>query len=338
MKAFRCDCGQPIFFDNTWCHGCGATLGYDPATAQLVALSAQPGEVWTNARLEHRVRLCRNRLDHGVCNWVVPEHDTELRCLACRLNRTIPDLSQPENFVRWSRLERAKRRLLSNLLAHGLPLQAPVAGFPTGLRFDFLEDRRSHPEIDLDFVTTGHAAGVITINVLEADDLLRAWQRELCGESYRTLLGHFRHECGHYYFELLVDDRNAFRALFGDLDQPYAPALRDYYAGGALPGWEGAYISAYASAHPYEDWAECFAHYLHITDTLETARERRLLTTPNASGSFREALADWDALSVSINELNRSLGLRDAYPFVITPAIAEKLLFVDQAIRAHAAR
>ncbi|MGF1545965.1 MAG: putative zinc-binding metallopeptidase [Thiotrichales bacterium] len=335
MKRFTCVCGQTVFFDNTRCFNCGRTLGHDPLRAELLALEPSGGELWHAPATQIEYRHCRNRLEHGNCNWLIESRFDDEYCLACQLNETIPDLSAPENLPRWARLERAKRRLIYHLMQLGLPLNAPVAGFPRGLSFRFLEDSRSRPEIDLEWVTTGHDNGVITLNVLEADDVQRVWQRELSGELYRTLLGHFRHESGHYYFELLAHDRAAFASTFGNPDLPYAEMLKSYYLHGPLAGWEGSYISAYASAHPHEDWAESFAHYQHILDTLETARARGLLTSAVAPESFRDKLAAWDGVSATLNELNRSLGLRDAYPFVISTTIAAKLEFVDAAVRRY---
>ncbi len=338
MKRFTCVCGQTVFFDNTRCFNCGRTLGHDPLRAELLALEPLDNDRWSAPANGIVYRHCRNRLDHGNCNWLIDDQFTDEYCLSCELNETIPDLGAPENLPRWTRLERAKRRLIYHLMQLGLPLNAPVAGFPRGLTFRFLEDSRSRPEIDLEWVSTGYDNGVITLNVLEADDVQRVWQRELSGEHYRTLLGHFRHESGHYYFELLAQDRNSFRATFGNPELPYADALQAYYLHGPLAGWEGVYISAYASAHPLEDWAESFAHYQHILDTLDTARARGLLPPAPPRETFEAKLAAWDGVSTTLNELNRSLGVRDAYPFVITPPIAAKLRFVDAAVLHYTGR
>lgn len=337
MKRFQCHCGQEIFFENSVCQRCGRQLGYDPQRGLMVALAQDGDDGWRGEDNGVVYRLCDNRLNYGVCNGLVDVNDGNPLCVACRLNRTIPNISIPQNLDRWGRIEQAKRRLIYGLLALGLPLEAPVAGYPRGLSFDFLEDQRTNPAVPQEFVTTGHFKGVITLNVLEADDVQRVWQRELSSERYRTVLGHFRHEAGHYYFELLVRDRQGYMALFGDPDQPYGPALKRYYKQGALAGWESDHISAYASAHPIEDWAECFAHYLHMLDTLETAAARGIITPLSAGEGIDSLLQRWDELAVSVNELNRSLGLQDAYPFVVTPAVAEKLRFVDQTIRAYVA-
>ncbi len=301
----------------------------------MVALEPLSADRWQGVGECQIYQLCSNRSKHGVCNAIVEEGSRSGLCCACRLNRTIPDLSKPVNLVRWARIEQAKRRLLFGLLRLGLPLEAPIAGYPRGLCFDFLEDQRSNPDVPDEFITTGHSEGVITINVLEADDVQRVWQREQSGERYRTVVGHLRHEAGHYYFELLLRDRPGFVRLFGDLDLPYNAALAHYYRHGPLAGWEKSHISAYASVHPLEDWAECFAHYLHMIDTLETASTRQVIPAMAGSETIDQLLASWDSLAVTINELNRSLGLRDAYPFVVTSTVADKLRFVDAAVRGY---
>ena len=334
MRRFFCNCGQEIFLENSHCTHCGHGLAYELRTGRVVTLDIQ-GDTLKISPEGRVVKLCSNREIYSVCNAIVDIDDASDRCLSCRLNRTIPDLSKPENQKRWTRLEEAKRRLLFGLVRLGLPLEAPVSGYPRGLCFDFLEDKRSNPSATQEFVTTGHYKGVITINVLEADDVQRAWQREQCSERYRTLLGHLRHEVGHYYYELLVKEVDNFARLFGDPARPYEAALKQYYNNGPLAGWEQNHISAYASAHPQEDWAECFAHYLHMTDTLETAAVRGAILPLAGDESIDQLLKIWDGFAVTLNELNRSLGLRDAYPFVVTPPVADKLRFVHSAISSY---
>lgn len=307
---------------------CQRVVAYSPNQGGMVALEPAHNawQVCSDGRL---VKHCEHRQQYNVCNTVLEIDDPNSLCLICCLNRTIPDLGKPENLLRWRKLEQAKHRLVFGLLSMGLPLEAPVSGETKSLCFDFLEDQRSNPDVPEEYVVTGHSAGVITINVLEADDVQRVWQRELSSERYRTLLGHMRHEVGHFYFELLVTDNIGFSQLFGDLGSSYEEALNLYYTSGALPGWQQDYISAYASSHPIEDWAECFAHYLHIIDTLETASERNLIASVDLA-DIDDLLNRWDGFAVSLNELNRSLGLQDAYPFVVTPVVNDKLSFVHR--------
>ena len=277
------------------------------------------------------VRLCQNRLDYDVCNWVMPADDMHDRCLACRLNRVIPNLTHLDNMHRWRALEQAKKRLVYTLLALHLPVESQWDK-ADGLLFDFLEDTRSDVELDEGFVTTGHAGGVITINVLEADAVSRESMRAQMNEVYRTLLGHFRHESGHYYWTLLIAPDpvclNLFRQLFGDETRDYQAALTQYYTQGPLPGWRDQYISAYASVHPMEDWAETWAHYLHMIDTLETAVEQGMIES--CEGDFPRMISGWMDLTLALNQLNRSMGLPDAYPFLIPALASRKLAFIHE--------
>ncbi|MBT8092461.1 MAG: putative zinc-binding metallopeptidase, partial [Gammaproteobacteria bacterium] len=179
-------------------------------------------------------------------------------------------------------------------------------------------------------VSIGHANGVITINAAEADEVYREQMRQQMNEPYRTLLGHFRHESGHYYFNVVVtaDLLGEARELFGDESIDYDMALQNYYENGPQPGWEERFISGYASAHPAEDWAECWAHYLHIRAVLETA---------DATGLRKDIeIGNWEVefieLVLAVNEVLRSMGLPDAYPFVITATIADKIDFVHKAV------
>lgn len=232
-------------------------------------------------------------------------------------------LSKPENRNRWRKLESAKRRLLYDLLRLGLPIDT------SELRFIFKEDRRTNPGVHEQQVNIGHAEGVITINAAEADEVYREQMRILMNEPYRTLLGHFRHESGHYYFDMILDEsaRARARQLFGDERVGYEAALQRHYNEGPHLGWEDRFISSYASAHPVEDWAETWAHYLHIAAVLETAVANGILTTVDRWET------DFVDLAIKLNEIMRAMGLADAYPFVITGTVGRKLDFVHGAIR-----
>lgn len=324
MKTFYCRCGHRVFFDNTECNQCGSLLGFDPQALDIVPVDTAPG-----AASAGPWRLCENRVRHAVCNWLVPAHTSAELCLACGMNEVIPNLDSPGNLRVWSRLEAAKRRLLYALMRLNLPVVATAT--EPGLRFRFLEDQRHNPAVLEPFVMTGHVRGTITINAAEADDVKRHEIRESMQENYRTLLGHFRHEAGHYYFESLVpegDSRDEFRELFGDERRDYEEALAKHYQHGAPPDWPDYYVSAYASAHPHEDWAESFAHYLHIQDALETADQSELVAPDNGA----EWIVRWMELAVTLNELNRSLGTEDPYPFVLPDPVAERLRFIDRRI------
>jgi hypothetical protein len=352
VRIFACQyCSQLLLFENTKCERCGHRLGYRPERRLLSALEPE-GDVWRAlGDLERRYRFCANAA-FDACNWLVPADDPATLCLACRHNRTIPDLAVPENAARWRQLELAKRRLFYTLMRLRLPLRTRKDDPEHGLAFDFLADP---PATGGPVVMTGHDNGVITVALAEADSATREVRRELMGETYRTLLGHFRHEIGHYFWDRLVydgDQLNGFRQLFGDERIDYGAALKAYYEGGSPADWQERHISAYAASHPWEDFAETWAHYLHIVDALETAtafgmrihpkitREMGLHADidfdPYETATFARLIEAWLPLTFAVNSLNRSLGQPDLYPFVLTqPAIA-KLDFVHKLI--HAAR
>ena len=335
MKRFRCDCGSQVFFDNDHCLSCGARLGFDPAVRELRPLAAAGDGVYTD-RNGRAFRFCANGEDFGVCNWLRPAEQAQPLCFACQFNRTVPNQSLPGNDRRWRVLEEGKKRLFFTLMQLGLPVVSGWADERLGLLFDFIEDGRSREVFAETFASTGYLGGVITINTLEADDVARTAVRSQMNEEYRTVLGHLRHESGHYYWSLLDPDaatRAEFTALFGDEQADYAAALAAHYDTGPAPDWHERYISAYASAHPSEDWAECWGHYLHIYDALETAAAQGLLGRSPDAMTIGQRIDDWRGLSTTLNELNRSVGLGDAYPFVINDVVAGKLAFVDSVIR-----
>lgn len=345
MKIFSCACGNAVYFENSRCESCGRALGYLPEPGAMSAIEPD-GEAYRALFDQARYRQCDNYRAYQVCNWMVPEDDSNPLCRACRLNRLIPDLSVPDNIILWGRLELAKRRLLYLLLALKLPWVGRDQDPEQGLCFDFIADAAG-PDEEAARILTGHADGLITINVREADPGAREQTREAMGERYRTLHGHFRHEIGHYYWDRLVRPRRVkrFRLLFGDERQDYAAALDRHYANGPNTDLEFECISPYATAHPWEDWAETWAHYLHMTDTLETAHSwrfsvggRRILAPPplKAEGraGFARMIADWQSLTPAMNAFNRSMGLPDAYPFVLKPRVINKLRFVHLVIAA----
>ena len=334
MKQFYCQCGQPVFFDSELCLSCQSRLGFDPISMTMLALH-RAGDWWL-APYGNAFRFCDNAERFQVCNWVIPDTDPHPLCQSCRFNRTVPNQSLPDNRERWLYLEEAKRRLLFTLMQLQLPLENGWEAPDTGLLMDFIEDQRSQVAYPETFVHTGYLGGVITINALEADDAAREAQRLQMNEAYRTVLGHMRHESGHYYWQRLDPDetlRTEFTTVFGDESQNYQQALDRYYANGPKPGWRDHHISAYASAHPAEDWAESWGHYLHIYDTLETAAAHGLRMVWPDQMDITERITAWRKLSVTLNELNRSLGRRDAYPFVLNDEVANKLVFVDRVIR-----
>jgi hypothetical protein len=335
MRTFICTCGARVFFDNSLCLTCGRELGFALELRTMLAAEANASDGFVND--ERRYAKCRNYATQGVCNWLVPADAANEFCGACRLNNVIPDLSDPERLARWAEVEKAKRRLVYTLHQLGLPLISKAEDPERGLAFDIKSDEGGTR------VVTGHAEGLVTLNLAEADAVFREQTRVALAERYRTLLGHFRHEVGHYFWERLVRDKNrfgVFRELFGDETRDYAECLKQHYArstGGT--GWSDQYISAYAASHPWEDWAETFAHYLHLIDTLDTAQEFGFTgrLSPRASlPSMREVdllIEEWRELTVALNALSRSMGMPDPYPFAITPPVAKKIEFVHMLVR-----
>lgn len=365
MKTYVCVCKQPVFFNNSLCIACGRAVGFDPLSREMHALDAAEGGLVQEALAEvtHRrffsrrparalprvkYRFCAN-LNSCACNWLVPADSAEgALCMSCETTRVIPDLSLPGNSERWVKLESAKRRLLYTLL--DLNLWGPGASlapqFP--LVFEFLQSVPGQPA-----VLTGHASGVITLNVQEADDDFREKTRLEMREPYRSILGHFRHESGHYFWELLIQGspwHEEFRQLFGDESVDYTAALQQNYADGPPVGWDQTHISSYAASHPWEDWAETWAHWLHMCDTLETAEsaqcqsnlalpkmEAETLCLPGQKPTpemenFCDQISRWVALTTLVNELTRSMGQPDAYPFVCSGEVLKKLFFIERVL------
>ena len=344
MKLFRCDhCRHLVYFENYRCLSCDHVLAFLPDVSLVASLdeNKEDGTFTSPApsAVGRSYRLCSNYVEHNICNWTVPADSPFSLCVACRTTHTIPDLSVPGHKGLWGRLEAAKRRLIYTLLQLKLPVEPFTENPETGLTFEFLADP---PLPGAPPIMTGHENGVITLNLAEADDAERERRRTSLHEPYRTLLGHFRHEIGHYYWDRLIRDSESlesFRTLFGDERVDYNEALRRHYAEGPPADWQTHYVSAYASAHPWEDWAETWAHYLHMVDTLETGAACGVQITPlpevtavDAHDPFALRIETWHALIHVLNNLNRSLGLGDAYPFVLPNAVLEKLRYVDQIV------
>jgi hypothetical protein len=357
MKIFACSsCNQPVYFENVRCTKCNATLAFLPDRAAVGAL-VPDGDGFTStlkAAGKQRYRLCQNSLDHGVCNWAVAVEDDQPFCKSCRLNDVIPNLANPGALTAWGRIEAAKRRLLYTLFQLGLPVESRRER-PDGLVFSFKESDPTTGQA----VLTGHDQGHITLNVAEADNPGRERLREQLGETYRTLLGHFRHEIGHYYWDILVQstsERAPFVELFGDPEQSYEAALARHYGEGPPPDWQESFVSTYATMHPWEDWAETWAHYLHMVDTLGTARSYGMVLKPKPEGArrapaslellstrldfddFDDLIAGWLPLTFALNSTNRAMGLPDCYPFVLSPVAISKLGFVHGVIERAAKR
>jgi hypothetical protein len=331
MRDFACPaCGQRLAFENSLCLGCRSSVGFDPELMAFVVVGAD-GVV---ANPDRPGRLCANQ-HQSACNWIVADADDNPLCRSDRLTRTLPPKDDAEAMAAYADAEQAKRRLVVELIELGLPIVGRDEDPDTGLAFDLKSSRN-------ETVMTGHDDGLITLNLAEGDDVHREQLRISMGEPYRTVLGHFRHEIGHYFFLKLIGTgplRPDFGQLFGDPDSSYSDALDRHYSQGPPDGWEQDYVSSYATMHPAEDWAETFAHYLHIRDTVDTAAafgfapsgvalDRNL---PGEAG-FDRLIQLWLPLSWSLNMINRSMGHRDLYPFVLPPAVLTKMKLVHRAV------
>lgn len=349
MRIFSCaHCGQMVYFENTHCEHCGYEFGFSSSTLNLETLKSDGYHGYRGYTDNRAFQYCSNH-QYGVCNWIIPSNSASPFCTACQLNKTIPNISSPHNIILWNMIEMAKHRLLYSLFRLGLPVVSKFTDQQNGLAFDFLESPGPHEK-----VMTGHSDGLITINIEEADDVFREAERKKMGEPYRTLLGHFRHESGHYYWNRLVENNDnrlyEFRTVFGNEQRDYSGALQWYYQNGAPAGWQQYHISVYASSHPWEDWAETWAHYMHMMDTLETAwsfglsvrvrnipQQRQvsssLDTDPYEIDDFREIITQWLPFTYAMNSINRSMGINDLYPFVMSDWVIRKLDFIHRICR-----
>lgn len=335
-------------------------VGFLPDEQQLTALTITPEGFYKVSNNDKLYKQCKNYWLHDVCNWMIPIHEDNELCQSCRLNVMIPNLEKKENFALWYNMEKAKRRLLYTLFKLHLPIQGRQCDPNSGLGFSFLEDQINDEygnELTVkNYAVIGHNSGLITLNLNEARPSKRIEMREKMNEQYRTLIGHFRHESGHYYWDRLIEDSallNKFRELFGDERLNYTNAMSQYYQNGPAKNWQNIWISAYASMHPWEDWAETWAHYLHMVDTLETANDSEIsigghqIKNPLVESehfedenytamNFTQLFNDWCRLTKSLNAVNRSMGHDDAYPFVISVSALNKLRFVHEVININA--
>lgn len=349
MKTFTCACGNTLYFDNSLCLACSREVGWCPACQGITALLPQDdGTVRCgNAKCGKALLKCHNYAVERVCNRCVLLEGAPpgALCDCCIYNATIPDLSIAGNREKWADLEAAKRRLFYMLNLLGLPHGTAAQGFEPPLAFDFKADVIPANEFwrtmgAAERVYTGHANGKITINVREADPRERESLRLDHGEAHRTLIGHFRHEVGHYYWELLVKGRREeeFARRFGDHTISYAEALERYYREGAPPDWPTSYISAYATMHPWEDFAETFAAYLEMASVLDTAFHMGLGSVADVrTADFDDMVKTHRRISIALNEMNRSMGLLDFYPKLLVPPVVEKMRFVHDLVRAATA-
>ena len=322
MKAYTCRvCGNALYFENSVCVSCGTPLGYSRDERDIVPVDAAGVYVDADGLVWH---VCRN-LNLSGCTWLAPLEGGQ--CFSCDLTRTRPSDDDAPGLRNFPVAERAKRQLLRELDALGFTVVGKDVDRENGLAFDLLSSTLSP-------VMIAHDDGIVTIDLAEGDDSHRERIRRQLDEPYRTMLGHFRHEVGHYMEWQLVerhpDVLARARELFGDETIDYAASAQRHYDQGPPANWHEDYISAYATMHPYEDFAETWAHYLHICDTIETAVAYGLLPATDIVGrDFRDLVeAVWIPLSTALNLVNRSMGANDLYPFVLPPHVVDKLEFV----------
>ena len=332
LRDFVCpNCGQHLSFENSVCLSCDSPLGFSLDDMALLVIRDPDGPAGPGFALADEYELCAN-LHLAQCNWLVSKQPVRQLCSSCALTRTRPDDADLKALAAFADAEKAKRRLVAELTELKLPIVGRDQDPDHGLAFDLLSSEQ-------DKVFTGHENSVVTLDLAEGDDVHREQLRLAMAEPYRTLLGHFRHEVGHYYFYRLVAPSSEylqrFGELFGDPDADYQAALDRHYSEGAPPEWDQTYVSSYATMHPAEDWAETFAHYLHIRDTLDTAAafsfapanatyERRVL----GPSGFDAIIEMWLPLAWALNMVNRSMGKPDLYPFVLPGAVLEKMRFI----------
>lgn len=347
MELFSCsNCHNLLYFENNVCLNCGLTVGFNGNLMDMVTLKMKEAiDYYDISNKTLTYRFCDNAT-HGTCNWVLPAQSNDVFCEACNLNRTIPALLTGQNRNSWQRIEIAKHRLVYSLKKLGLPIKRKVGHEKTGIAFDFLANDAAPQH-----VMTGHNEGTITLNIEEADEVVSTQHKTELDEKYRTVLGHFRHEIGHYYWDVLLKNNpqalTDCRKLFGDDTLDYSLALQTYYLNGAPANWADRFISPYATSHPWEDWAETWAHYLHMMDTLETAHHFGININPKKASAdldlqvsisqdpytvkdFGDILRAWLPLTFAVNSLNRSMGQNDFYPFFISEPLVAKLTFIHQ--------
>jgi hypothetical protein len=325
-----------VEFVDQECASCRAPLGYvserhsievlrpssDPATYEIAGAASVDG-------VERRFWRCLNAA--WGCNWMLAADSDTPWCRSCRLTRGRPDEARPEAVAAWMTAEAAKRRLVHQLDTLGLPVEGRSSEAPDGLAFDLVH-------LPGEGGITGHFEGVVTLDLAETDDRHRDELRIRLDEPFRTVIGHLRHEIGHHYWTVLVGDGDCvtvFRRLFGDERVDYREAVEAYYSQDR-PVWDPTlHVTAYAASHPLEDWAETFAHYLHITDALDTAVAYGLaLPKPDPGSGFTDMLDAWRPINAAITAVAGAVGMPPIYPFDPCGAVVDKLAFVHDRIAA----
>ena len=310
---------NPVGSGTLWFHDLatadGTPVAYDPQARAFVSMPP----------------FCANR-DVIGCNWIAPKQGAF--CRSCAMTALAPDPEIPGAMANWAETEAAKRWVIDNLGRwHWFRPEDP------GTRpfFHMLADGDT-------LAPMGHGDGVVTISVSEADAVVRTTRKEALNEPYRTMIGHMRHEIAHmlwWRLSLREDFLTAFREMFGDERADYPAALQRHYEHGPSRDWELFYLTSYASSHPHEDWAETVAHLVHLTDITDSFVATGLVS-PEMPRHNWDAYAEPDtatlvrvasALTTRVNHVNRSMGLSDIYPFVLSEKARQKLAFVHDWLR-----
>lgn len=332
QRVERCpQCDHRVFLDDLHCLNCGAELVYEPMVGGF-ALAVCP---------------CLHR-DERQCNWAAAADDAPAAdTVTAPVGSTGPADDAPAAACRQPCA--ACRRITVSVQAAETP--ELVAAFCAAIRRTLrrlhdgfgIDERRIDPPLRFALersvsdwaVTIGHTDGLITLDVAEADPLHRESQRTALGEPYRTPLGHVRHEVGHWVWAAAVAPcpgaLDEFRSRFGDEQVDYQAALSEHYQQDDDGSWRQDWISRYAAAHPWEDFAESTAHVLHLDDVLHTAAVGRL--APAAEGSFTARYTAWTELVVELNEVTRAMGEDDLYPFAPPPAAVDKMHLAERLLR-----
>ena len=191
---------------------------------------------------------------------------------------------------------------------------------------------------------TGHNNGLITLALKEADDAVREQVREAMGEPYRTLLGHFRHESGHYFWDRLVAPdpesldvvsrpvRRRARGLCGGAERALCAKARRptgrRISSAPMPAPIPGRISPKAGriiCTSSTRWRRRRAFDLSVVTRRKTTR---INFDPHNAASMQQLIDAWLPITFTVNGLNRSMGQPDLYPFILSPRTIAKLAFV----------
>ncbi len=293
MKLFECqNCGQPLYFENTRCESCGLSLGYLPECETITALKPVDGLWRALAAPSGHYRYCAN-VEHGVCNWLIQSDNPEAFCAACRHNRMIPDLSQPGNLAHWRMIEIAKHRLFYTLLKLRLPLTTRPED-PDGLAFDFLSIRRNavrrRPGDDRPRQRPDHDQPRGGGRLPSANASVIRWASPIARcSAISATRSPITIGAAWLRARRPWTSSGAFSATSARTTRPRSSSIMPRVR---RADWPEHFVTAYASAHPWEDFAETWAHYFHMVDTLETAHAFGLTVRPRLVKAERSRRQD----------------------------------------------